>query len=57
MELFIPYAKDEGIISMIHSLGLVRHIEYNDKGTIISCRVPQSLILKLKSFEINQNSV
>ena len=52
IEVFIPFSQDNGMIAMIHNQGYVFDTSYTDIGTRISCRVPDSLYNKLKSFQI-----
>lgn len=56
MEVFIPYAKDEGLVTRIHSQGTVSEIEYKNAGTRIVCRVPDSLFMKLQPYKTQASS-
>jgi 50S ribosomal subunit-associated GTPase HflX len=48
--LFVPYEGDQSIITTIRQSGKIQNLEYNEKGTIITCFVPRGLHEKLKSF-------
>ena len=53
IEVFIPFDKDNGLITMIHNQGFVAETRYTDTGTRVSCRVPDSLFNKLQTFEVD----
>lgn len=50
VEVAIPYAEDKGLVTMIHASGTVESIDYTDTATVISAKVPSSLLPKLKPF-------
>ena len=52
IHVFIPFSEDNGFVTMIHNQGYVYETDYTDKGSFISCRVPESLFNKLKPFEV-----
>ena len=51
--VFIPFHKDEGMIAQIHQQGEVDHLEYSNEGTLLTCKVPDSLRKRLSAFEID----
>ena len=54
VKVFVPYAKDDGVIAAIHAQGLVDSTEYASSGTIISCRVPEPMVERLRPFRIRR---
>ena len=52
INVFVPYNKDNGIITKIHNQGIVDITEYRDMGTYISCRVSESLYNRLEEFQV-----
>ena len=52
VEVFIPFSKDDGLIAAIHTQGYVSDVRYTATGTHVSCRVPESLLGKLRHFRV-----
>lgn len=52
VKVFVPYAKDDGVIAAIHAQGLVDTAEHAATGTLLSCRVPDALVERLKPFRV-----
>lgn len=53
VDVFIPFNKDDGIIAMIHNQGIVDSTDYTNSGTILNCRVPDSLYDRLIPYRIH----
>ncbi len=52
VDVFIPFNKDDGIIAMIHNQGIVDSTDYTNSGTILNCRVPESLYDRLIPYRM-----
>lgn len=48
----IPYAKENGLVANIRSVGVVDEIEYLDTSTKLSARVPLSFLPKIRGFRV-----
>jgi GTP-binding protein HflX len=50
--VFVPYNQDDGVIAQIHQQGEVDHIEYQNEGTLVQCKIPEALRQRLVRFEL-----
>lgn len=57
MDVFVPYDKDEGVVSSIHQQGAVDAIEYRDTGTFITCRIGSELATRLERFRVEEGQL
>jgi len=55
-EVFIPYDQDDGIIAAVHQQGAVDYIEYQNTGTLLTCRTPASLASRLSKFVLSNTT-
>mmetsp|Transcript_8706 Transcript_8706/g.9620 ORF Transcript_8706/g.9620 Transcript_8706/m.9620 type:complete len:606 (-) Transcript_8706:64-1881(-) len=54
VELLIPYSQGQEM-NMIHEVGAVETIEYQEKGTYVYARVPKSLASRLDQYSLVSN--
>jgi 50S ribosomal subunit-associated GTPase HflX len=50
--LQIPYHEDKGYTDWIYQHGIVEHIEYEETGSLIYCRLPEYFMYKLAKYQI-----
>ena len=54
IDIEVPYSLDNGVVASIHNVGIVEEVRYTDTATIISAKVPQPLLVKLKKFIVTK---